>query len=327
MGAHIFLVGADNFLMCVKRGIYGCVSPKSEWNKAEIIASLRAIQPGDLIFFYVKNRGIYGVWKIIDSPFFDNVQIWNNDEQTFPYRFSFDSTIGHFPKPILLSDIFELHDKGLIWTFDLNPVQQKNQYKITMAEAQQLLRLLLRNNPLRAQPQPTPERYMRPINSQPINVDLSFDKNGRVKYEGWLNAWFMEALATNKLHEILGNYREFINLVPTTYNKVMDIFLTHAETIEGIDVIYKFTCIELKVDLAAEDELSQILRYENWLTRKLANGDHDMVQSVLVANRFSESLLEYVKKRRQIEQKTVRLLKYNVNSAGTDIELQEQEIE
>lgn len=326
MGAHIFLVGADNFEICVRYGVYGCVFPKSEWNRAEIVASLYSIQPGDLMFFYVKNRGVYGAWKIVSIPFFDETSIWNNDTQSFPYRFLFESTIGHFPNPVLLSDVLELRDNGLIWTFDLNPVQQKNQYKITIAEAQQLLRLLLRNNPLRSGHQAITTPYVQPSSAQQVNLDLTPDKHRRVKYEGWLNAWFMQALAMDRLHNILGTYREFINLVPTSYNKVMDVFLTHVETIDSIDIVYKFTCIELKADLAGEDDLSQILRYENWLTRKLANGDYDMVQSILVANRFSDALIEYVRNRRRIEQKTVRLLKYCVNSDSTDIELSEQAI-
>ena len=51
MGAHIFLVGADNFHRCMERGIYGCVMPTKEWNQAEVIAGILSIQPGDLVFF------------------------------------------------------------------------------------------------------------------------------------------------------------------------------------------------------------------------------------------------------------------------------------
>jgi len=103
MGAHIFLVGEDNFEVCTRRGVYGCVMPGTEWNKAEVIA-------------------------------------------------------------------------------------------------------------------------------------------GRVRYEGWLNAWFMRSLARGEL---------------------MDIFLTHVATVDSIDVLYKYTCIELKVDRATEQDLAQILRYQD----------------------------------------------------------------
>jgi hypothetical protein len=320
MGAHIFLVGENNFDICVKRGVYGCVFPSTEKNRAEVIAGILSIQSNDLVFFYVKNRGIYGLWKVIDEPFYDETKVWDNDQQLFPYRFCFQSTVGHFPKPVLLSDVLDLRDKGRIWTFDLNPVQQKNQYKITMDEARELLRLILRNNPIRNQPQHVSDPYV-PITREKIEPSIKSVKGSQLQYEGWLNAWFMASLAKGELKNIFGDYREFLNLVPTTFNKVMDVFLTHVTSIDSIDVTYKYTCIELKIDRATESDLSQILRYEDWLARKLADGDNEMVQSILVASRFTDSVIDYIQKRKLIEEKTVNLMSYRVTENDKSIEL------
>ena len=109
MGAHILLVGEDNFEICKQRGVYGSVLPTTEWNKAEVIASIFAIQEGDLIFFYVKNKGVYGLWKVTTMPFYDEMKVWDNDQQSFPYRFCFEASEGFFPKPVSLSDILDLH--------------------------------------------------------------------------------------------------------------------------------------------------------------------------------------------------------------------------
>lgn len=322
MGAHIFLVSEDNFEVCVRRGVYGCVMPTVEWNRAEIIAGVLSIQPGDLVFFYVKNKGVYGLWKVIGEPYFDETKVWANDQQLFPFRFSFAPAVGSFLKPVVLSDVLDLHDKGRVWTFDLNPVQQKNQYKVTMNEAQELLRLLLRNNPIQQSLSPILEPYV-PLTHQRINVELTSDQNGRIRYEGWLNAWFMRALANGALKDMLGDYREFLNLVPTTFNKVMDIFLTHVKTVEMVDVLHKYTCIELKTDRASEQDLAQILRYEDWLARKLAAGDKEMIQSILVAWRFADPIINYVSNRQRIEDKTIRLVTYRLTNENQDIELQE----
>lgn len=322
MGAHIFLVGEDNFEVCIAHGVYGCVMPSTEWNKAEIVAGILSIQPGDLVFFYVKNRGVYGLWKVVGAPYFDQTKIWANDQQLFPYRVCFEPAVGHFSKPVLLSDVLDLRDKRRIWTFDLNPVQQKNQYKITMDEARELLRLLLRNNPVR----PSPGVIPYPAAGQArgsIGVELASSQAGRVRYEGWLNAWFVRALSRGELKDLLGDYREFLNLVPTTFNKVMDIFLTHVTTVDSLEVLHKYSCIELKADRATEQDLTQVLRYEDYLSRKLAGGDTEMIQSILVASRFSEPVLEYVKQRQRIEEKTVRLLSYRVASDRDNIKLEE----
>lgn len=322
MGAHIFLVGEDNFEVCTRQGVYGCVMPGTEWNKAEIIAGILSIQPGDLVFFYVKNRGVYGLWKVVGEPYFDETKVWADEKQLFPYRFSFESAVGYFPKPVSLSDVLDLRDKGRIWTFDLNPVQQKNQYKVTMDEAKELLRLLLRNNPIRQILRGISDPYV-PSTRGKIAVDLNSSQAGRLRYEGWLNGWFMSSLAKGELKSLLGDYREFLNLVPTTFNKVMDIFLTHVTTVDSVDVLHKYTCIELKADRATEQDLAQILRYEDWLARKLAAGDNEMIQSVLVANRFSDGVIDYVRQRQLIEEKTVRLITYRLADDRQNIDLQE----
>lgn len=322
MGAHILLVGNDNFAVCVERGVYGCVMPNTEWNRAEVVAGILGLQPDDLVFFYVKNKGVYGVWKVAGEPYYDETKIWSDTEQLYPYRFSFEPALGYFPTPVSLSDILDLRDKGRIWTFDLNPVQQKNQYKITTEEARELLRLLLRNNPIRENPRPISARYA-PESPRVIDIMLSSKHGERVGYEGWLNAWFMRSLAGGKLRDKFGDCREFLNLVPTTFNKVMDIFLTHVTTVDSVDVTYKYTCIELKTDRATEKDLTQLLRYEDWLARRIGSGDKEMVQSVLVANRFARPVVEYVKNRERIEEKTVRLIRYRVTDDAQDVILEE----
>jgi hypothetical protein len=48
-----------------------------------------------------------------------------------------------------------------------------------------------------------------------------------------------------------------------------------------------------------------------------------MVQSVLIAARFTDEVIEYVKNRRRIEEKMVRLLSYRVDDQKQSIELKE----
>jgi len=48
-----------------------------------------------------------------------------------------------------------------------------------------------------------------------------------------------------------------------------------------------------------------------------------MVQSVLVAHEFDNDVRQYVAKRKTIEDRTVRLIRYKVNAARTDVILHE----
>jgi len=324
MGNHIFLISQENFKKSLEFGMYGGVSQPLERINSEIIASFSAIQPGDIIFFYVRNVGVYGLWKVTSYPFYDPSDFWNDKEQKFHYRVCFEPSIRYFPRPIALSDILDLQDKGKIWTFDLSAMRLKNHNPITSDEGKELIRLLLRNNPVF-----NPITHIAtPYTSGNIDLPLSLatDSKGRIKYEGYLNAWFMKNFVNGKLKDIIGEYRDFLNYVPTSFNKVLDIFLTHVTSVDGIDVLHNFTCIELKTGICTEEDLNQIIKYENWLIRKLAGGDSEMVQSILVGFNFQDKVLDYIRKRKFIEEKTVRLLKYIVIPDQDDIILNEFEL-
>ena len=325
MGNHIFLASKENFEKCLEYGVYGGISTSSERTNAEIIAGFEAIRPGDFIFFYVSNVGIYGLWKATSRAFLDERDIWERKDQLYPYRICFEPSIREFRKPIALNDILDLRDKGKMWTFDLGTITKKSHQPITTEEGKELIRLLLRNNPIFYSVARTPKPY--PEGSTVLPLTLETDRKGRIRYEGFLNAWFMRSFVNGRLKETVGEYRDFLNYVPTSFNKVMDIFLTHVTEVDGVDVLHKFTCIELKTDICTEDNLNQIIKYENWLVRKLAGGDTEMVQSMLVAFDFQDKVSEYVRKRRLIEEKTVRLLKYRVTAEEDDIVLTEVQFE
>ena len=126
-----------------------------------------------------------------------------------------------------------------------------------------------------------------------------------------------------KLRQLIGDYRDVLNYVPTSFNTVMDLFLTHVTTLDSVDILHKFTCMELKTGKVTENDFHQIIRYENWLIRKLADGDSEMIQSILVGFDFHDEVLDYARKRQCIEGKSIRLLKYAVNEDHTDLILEE----
>ncbi|MFP4640991.1 MAG: EVE domain-containing protein [Dehalococcoidia bacterium] len=291
---------------------------------SEVISSFAGIKLGDLVFFYVKNKGIYGLWRVTSEAFYDTTPIWEGAENIYSVRVCFEPAIRKFSTPIAMTDILDLRDKGRIWTFDLGTMTRKSHYPITSDEGKELIRLLLRNNPIFIEPDPIPEPYS-PAKRDPLHIDLQCDKNGRIKYEGYLNAWFMRSFALGQLKEVIGDYRDYLNYVPTSFNKVMDIFLTHVTTVDSVDILHKFTCMELKTGIVSEDNLNQIIRYENWIARRLGDGDSEMVQGILVGFDFNKEVLEYWRKRKAIEEKTIRLIKYRVNPSRDGITIEEIE--
>jgi hypothetical protein len=323
MAYHIFVVDQNNFETCVKHGVYGGPSHHLERINSEIIAGFEAIKPGDYAFFYVKRAGLRGLWRASSRAFFDATPVWGRGDQLYPYRVCLEPTTREFSREVPLSDILDLRDKGKIWTFDLGTLGTKSHNPITEDEGKELIRLLLRNNPLFQPVSPIPQPY--PEGKAPLPLSLETDAKARLRFEGYLNAWFMRSFAEGKLKEVVGQYRDFLNFVPTSFNTIMDIFLTHVTSIDSVDILHNFTCVELKTGAATERDLNQVLKYENWLVRKLANGDAEMVQSILVAHAFDELVLDYVRRRKAVEEKRVRLLTYRVTPTHDDIVLHEVE--
>jgi len=321
MSYHIFVVDQENFKTCVEHGVYGAPRPDLERINAEIIAGFEAIKPGDYIFFYVKKAGLHGLWRATTGSFFDTTRIWGKGEQLYPYRVCFQPAIRGFSREVALSDILDLRDKGKIWTFDLGTRATKSHNPITEGEGKELIRLLLRNNPLFQPVSPIAEPH--PGGKPLLPLSLETGAKGRLRFEGYLNAWFMRSFAKGKLKNVAGEYRDFLNFVPTSFNTIMDIFLTHVTSIDSVDILHNFTCMELKTGTATEPDLNQVVKYENWLVRKLADGDSEMVQSIVVAFDFDAKVLDYVQRRRLVEAKTVRLLEYKVTERGDDIVLHE----
>lgn len=322
MGYHIFVVKQDNFEACIERGVYGGAAVDREATNAEIIASFSAIRVGDFVFFYVTKQGVYGLWEVTQGPFYDEQPLFEASEQLFPYRVCFKPTVRKFSKGISLVDILDLRDKGRIWTFDLGAITKKNHYPVTSQEGEQIIRLLLRNNPLHSSAGRIARPYS-PLQTKSLPLTLECRNSGQLRFEGLLNAWFTRSFAQGRLRELIGDYRDVLNYVPTSFNTVMDLFLTHVTTLDSVDILHKFTCMELKTGKVKERDLHQIVKYENWLVRKLADGDSEMVQSILVGFDFDEKVVEYREKRKKIEEKMVRLIRYRVKEDKSDIVLTE----
>jgi len=321
MGNHIFVVSKKNFQTCLDRGLCGGIDHRNERIRAEVIAGFEGIRKGDFVFFYVKGEGLYGLWKVISNAFYDEDFVWSNPDYVYPYRVCIEPTLRGFPKAVDLSDIYDLKDKGRIWTFDLGTIAKKSHYPITTGESKEFIRLLLRNNPI-SEPVGHVKNSYRPKSTE-ITIGYETNSEGHLQYEGYLNAWFMSTFAKGKLRELIGDYHDFLNYVPTSFNTVMDIFLTHVTKVDGVEILHKFTCIELKTGICKSRDLEQIVKYEDWLGRKLADGDTEMIQSILVGYDFSPKVLDYIRNRRKIERKTVRLVKYQVNASRNGLVLDE----
>lgn len=50
--------------------------------------------------------------------------------------------------------------------------------------------------------------------------------------------------------------------------------------------------VELKKDVAKPSDISQLIRYAQWTGGRLANGETEMVQPILIASDFSDDCIK-----------------------------------
>jgi hypothetical protein len=92
-------------------------------------------------------------------------------------------------------------------------------------------------------------RYRASYLVEAENAGAAFEEAEDWEYLGYLDG---DDEASEK--DWLGDYREFLNFVPTTFDKIIDIFLTYVTEVDSIEILHKFTCIERKTVRATEQD-------------------------------------------------------------------------
>jgi hypothetical protein len=213
-----------------------------------------------------------------------------------------------FLNPILLSDIYDLRDIGKIWTFSLSrPGGVNAMFSISNSEFTEIRELFLKINPIFgvSSPIPEPYRHVEPNLMEKIH----FDRSGNPEYESGLAAVFFNDLACGQHKEVLGMYSDYLAYVPTSFQKEIDALLFYSDP-ELPHRTIAYSLVELKREVFDESGLSQLLRYEDWFLKKRTNGDSRAIRTIAIAKKFDERVIDYVKRRKQLEGKAVRLLQY-----------------
>ncbi|MEM7591718.1 MAG: EVE domain-containing protein [Cyanobacteria bacterium P01_A01_bin.83] len=315
MAVHIFVVNRENFNICIHKGLAAIPSAKADSRikdntNNQLISRMTSVRKDDLILFYIiKEKLIYGVYKAIECSFYDKTPIWQSlDSQLYPFRIRIDNSKYVFNNPIELSDIYDLRDNGKIWTFNLRSNRGTNSmFSISEVEYQYIFELFLKTNKIIKQPNHIKEPY-RHIEPN-ISDYLTLNSKKQPKYEATLTAFLIKQLAKNQYHNIFGNYSDYLAYVPTSFEKEIDVVLFHSDP-RNLSNVIAYSIIELKRDKLDETGLSQLLMYEDWFLKKRVNGDSRSIRTFAIASSFTDGVINYLKKREELENKKVSLLTY-----------------
>lgn len=290
---------------------------KEDSNNNTLISRLCIVKENDFVLFYITGEQVlYGIWQVDGSPFFDESPIWPikpSYPTVYPYRIRFKNTSYHYNIPLKLHDIYDLRNEGKIWSFSLSRANgniPNSMLSISDSEFRILLYEYSKLNPYTNPRHLISEPY--PIISSPLLDKIFLNSKNQLKYEGGVMAYLLSDLTVGKHTELFGNYTDYLCYAPTNTGGEIDILLMFGNPLQQ-DQISSYDILELKQDKFDEKALRQLINYETWFLQNKASGDQKMVRSTAVARRFSQEVIDYVKMRKRIENKPIKLVKYSLN--------------
>ena len=289
------------------------------------IAEISGIRSGDILFF---NRMVseehppelLGIFEATSKPYFDPNPLFPGAEhvnENLPFRVKF-KCVHNFPNPVNIEEIWDLRDKGKIWTLQQSRGDAVGVHAcvgITKIEAKFIERLLKMNNIVEG---PKMVHQTTKTNEDTLPIDFRVDKDGMLHYEAALMAKLLEDFADGKHREVFGEFDDFIQYVPTGARKEIDILLLKYN---GDDILW-YQILELKHDKFTMVELQKLIGYEKWIIRNRAENPLQ-VYPVAISYEFDNKVVEFVKRRADYKDRPIRMIKYYFDKVTEPIKLEE----
>lgn len=316
MAVHIFVLNEANYKICVRKGIVGLPEPKESRTKCSIfdglLSRISCIKENDYILMYVTgSQELRGVWKADGLPFYDTSKIW--DDKTYPFRCRIKTTDYCFDKFLKLNYINDLRNNNKIWTWALQrPSGSNAMFAISDQEFEILINEYLKINPFASDQR----RILEPYPFHDSNIIEQIHMNGNMpKYEHSIMTYLNHGFSSDRFKSIFGNYTDHLCYVPTNLGKEMDILLMYGHP-KNKNQILSYDIIEVKRDKFDEEALTQLIDYESWFLQKKVSGDINMLRTTAVAKSFSSDVINYVRQRKEFENKIVKLVEYCIDDNG-----------
>lgn len=334
MKAHILITDNKTFPVCRDRLFWGLGIPNSptdfqEWLNPKnsrkpflkMLVDMLNIDVGDLVFLYERQVGFHGVYKVKSPLFFDTSKISNEDglfvNEQWPLRILLEN-IYYFPKPVNEDLLFSTPKyENIFWIWAYRKSQgPRGCNTITPEAAEALIELLVKVNG-------RDEKYTKfnPYNPQKLEkIQFKFTKeNNKVALEDYLRGYIIYKMTKDKeFKKFLGELDDiewYANNVPYHITqKNIDILVFHKNfRYTNAPLRYKYSVIELKKDIVKPNDVSQLIRYAQWASSRLANGEVEIIQPILIGHDFTEETIKK-SKRADFNDRGIILVKYKAIS-------------
>lgn len=304
MGAHLIITNDISFKIAEEQNVVGIFKEDegrklSQKTRADIFADLSCIRINDYIFFHnVNKKGIIGVYKVIDLPFFDNTNL--GFEKSAPYRFLIkpleDLVFSNFvPEEIIFSDKnVSQKFKTIFYKKVLN--RGKVCTHLLPEESSYLIDYLIKYNANNKSKNSIKNPYKKPKEANYIEPNFCKD-DLPFRYEKELEWWLCYNIdkkdKCSLIIDDIKNIETFSNYMPLNIaGSNLDFLVLHHRTVENKTprLRYKITIIELKAGVCRIEGLYEIEKYTRWVNENIANNEINIIQPVLIAYDYDKKV-------------------------------------
>lgn len=312
MSAFICQISEQDWEVSKKIGLYGNREKKPDnsgdlrtVDKMSVIRDLIAIEPGDIVFFHIVKTAegesrIHGIYQATSQAFYDEVRVWDNNNELFPYRFNFKphQEFIDFVKRdsyIFVSELYKKIESKDIWSIatleNERNMERRAVRKISIADAQEITKLIIKHPRFRESSQIQYEPYCTPLN--PVSLEKKIVKIKTI--ENSIKAFLLSELKKKSsfVEGLFGNVVDYMNetFVAQTTRKLFDLLVISSENTSGKD----FYIIEAKTLNYTKDNLSQLLNYiDLFKLKNIFDTKSDKVIGKALTQKYSKSLMELV---------------------------------
>jgi len=347
---HICYSNPEAWQVSYEEGIYGNVYKTSDnlvttWGK---IIDLLALKAGDKVFFYIKDHMcLFGLFEIVNEPYFCQNNVFKDSNQNYPYRFNFKES-KHFPNPIPVYELAKLIENGLLSSLtsferDTNATFRGIR-QLSKEEGFLLEDTLLKYNPkgdisdVKVYSYPKIEKTIEAkflaanviggeIYKYPVKIQLQTLPTTRVRrnvytaqYEKPLQGYVFYCLRrelNNVINDLdLNNFSECLMEVPLLKAQQFrpDVLCLFREELKKP---HFYSIIEIKRNKKISiNDLSQLIGYMKTFAESKGIS-FNFIEGLYISSDFEDDAISYLINRNNVEKENpIRLIKYLINENG-----------
>ena len=338
MKGHVCITTSHALQITAEKRLFGVFEEKKDkpqWRKtrADILADLSCIRPGDRIFFYNTDPGRQSFWGIYEATtrlYYDESAVGfekttDPSQGVAPYRFGVRPLLK-LEKPVRENNLLLRKNaardfRSAFFKKVLN--RGKACTHLFPDETEALTKALLTQNdniPEAPTAKAPPTHYSEmPPKADIVGKKFSLEK----ELEWWLTYHLDSHEECRKIFGALGDIEMFANYVPISIaGGNIDLVVYHRTAAADIDIRHKISIVELKKDKANATAMREIENYTRWFVQNITGAEHaDMIQPVIIASDFNGDVYSGCKHWNLCERKP-RLFHYTASSA-TDVKFKE----